>query len=526
MSASPSGFVQCKPPAGAMKRQPRNSYGFTLTLLCAFMAAASPHALAQTHENSAAEAFTASNHWSREALRRLGEAGLLDPSAVLVSWPMRSSDVRQLLRLAVANSDRSRSSALRNQAQAFVVAFDEEYPDQTGRPASLVGRLDDGWDARAGALRAGTTFWTDGVGWRYPGPSPTGDLSTPFALGTVSAIAGPRLAASVTARVGRSGVEARETYATGRFGVVDVWGGRRGVGFGASHGESLVLSEGALFDGVGFELNRGIKLPGILGALGPVRGTTLVARMNRSGADLHPWFAAMRISFAPSSSVSIGMNRATMFGGSTNPARTTVSNVVLMFFGVSGQFGKSSDYENQVASMDFLWRTRAGGLPLAFYGEYGVDDTGFAFLHVPGWTAGAEIPSVPGAEAIAIGVEHTRLPHSTLHYPPWYQHGPLGDGWTDRGALLGHPLGGEGSEWLVRWRYDAPRALIAGGNVFTRARGSENLFSPDHGGRSVGGALQVVLRGTRRFRIKGATELEHGSGWWNRTATLGTELTF
>lgn len=517
---------EANPPFGAMKRQHRSGYVLTLALFCALASGGGARTPVRAQQKKAAEAFTPSDHWSREALRRLAEVGLIEPGAVLASWPMRRSDVREQLRLAVGNSERLEISELRSLARAFLASFNEEFPDQSTKRLGLAGRIEDGWDAKAGLLRAGTTFWVEGVGWRYPGPSPADNASTPFAAGTLSALAAEHLSASVTARIGTSGADVRETYVAGRAGAVDLWAGRRGLGFGSAHGESFVLSGGSLFNGGGVEVIDGVRLPWLLGALGPVRGSALIARMDRSGSDLRPWFAALRVTFAPSASVSIGLSRASMFGGSTNPVRTTARNVLMMFLGFSGQWGKSSDYENQVASVDFLWRTRAGSVPLGVYGEYGVDDTGFAFLRVPGWTVGVEIPSVRGVNALAVGIEHTRLPHSCCGYPPWYQHGPLGDGWTDRGQLLGHSLGGEGNEWIVRWRYDEPRWFGAGGTIYTRARGSENLFSPDHGGRSVGGAFRVSARGTRWLRIKGTTELEHGTSWWNRTVILGTELTF
>jgi hypothetical protein len=97
-------------------------------------------------------------------------------------------------------------------------------------------------------------------------------------------------------------------------------------------------------------------------------------------------------------------------------------------------------------------------------------------------------------------------------YPPWYQHAALADGWSDRGRLLGHPLGGAGDEQALHWRVDAGGALMAAGRVYRRQRAAENLLAPLRQGRSSGGRLDLLVP-WRRTQLQVRAEAEYGSDW-------------
>ncbi|MBR9990167.1 MAG: hypothetical protein KFH98_10445, partial [Gemmatimonadetes bacterium] len=83
-----------------------------------------------------------------------------------------------------------------------------------------------------------------------------------------------------------------------------------------------------------------------------------------------------------------------------------------------------------------------------------------------------------------------------------------------RGELFGHELRGHGRESLLQARgnlMDGRLQLMARG--FRRARGAENVYAPERGGRSSGllaeGDLQ--LRPGVALRLSGFTE--SGDGW-------------
>lgn len=462
------------------------------------------------------------DHWSRAVIARLAAAGVIDASAATVAWPMQRARIARLFADADARAKRGDISAVKDLAHYARTAFDDELGD------AWHARIANGWREATGIARGGTSVWIEGTGWHYPGPNERANESAWFVAPSAGGSITRALAVFASARVAPERIASGEWYGTVALHGVDLWLGRRAYSVAGSYGEGLVLSDGAAFGGGGVEISDPFHLPGFLRSLGELRGSAMVARMNRSGPDLHPWFAAMNVSVQPAPSLSFGLNRATLFGGSANAVKTTPWTVLLMFVGSTDGLGKDSDFENQVASISGRWQTHIGSLPVAWYGEFGVDDTGKAFLHVPGWIAGVDVPSLPMIRKLGVGAQRTQLPGSCCGYPPWYQHGALSDGWTDRGVPLGVPLGGEGSEWALRWHYaDTQLRVIAGGRLYTRNRGAENLFAPQRRGRSQGGDVQVLVRASRRLHLLGKLAVERGAADWSSATTqIGSEVIF
>jgi hypothetical protein len=98
-------------------------------------------------------------------------------------------------------------------------------------------------------------------------------------------------------------------------------------------------------------------------------------------------------------------------------------------------------------------------------------------------------------------------------------------GWTDDGRLLGHPLGGHGSEASLR-----ADAVLGGGatvlhaRAFRRERGDGNLFWPQWGNTSVGAEVSLLARssGAAGAALRGF--IEAGDGW--RAGQLFAGLTW
>jgi hypothetical protein len=253
------------------------------------------------------------------------------------------------------------------------------------------------------------------------------------------------------------------------------------------------------------------RLPWFLGALGDVRLSQTLARMDRSGVVDDPWFLGTRISFAPHARVAIGLNRAAIFGGEGNEG-VNARRVLLMLVGLGDVRGKDSDFENQIASIDVYWRPPAR-MPLALYGEYASEDRAGAIVLVPAFVIGAEA-AARASSPWSAALEHVRFARSTRTYPEWYRHGALGGGWSDDGALLGHPLGGHGHETsLAIRRDDAPHGYTAALRALARRRGDENLFAPDRAGTALGGDARLLWFAAPAVRFEMAGSAEWGSGW-------------
>jgi hypothetical protein len=454
------------------------------------------------------------DHWTRDAIRRLAALGLVDAGDALRTWPIRRSEVRSILRSA---ADQSASPAIRETAGRELHHFDREFPavvqeaggvNDSAVPAIEV-RAMTGWSGNAGTLLGGTAFRGPEGRWNYPGPVARASVRTVFAGGELDVTwRGLAVTASGSGTTDSGHID--RLYAAMVAGPVDIWIGRRELASGTGRTGSIVLSPDVPFDGAGMRTARAIDLPGFLGS---ARAALLLARTSRSGNVERPWFSAATLTVAPSASFRIGFNRAVIFGGDGNVESLSARNLVLMLFGITGQLGKDSGFENQVASIDIWTRTRLAGLPLSLYGEVGVDDVGFSLLSTAALLAGIEVPAMPGYNALAMGIEYARFPRSCCGHPPWYRHGDLADGWTDQGRLLGHPLGGEGSEVSLNWSIVSDAARFAG-LWFVRTRGEENLFAPDRTGTSAGAAARVDAPLSSRLSLRARLGAERGSSGW------------
>lgn len=470
------------------------------------------------------EPFTPPAHWSRGALRRLAGAGLLTPGETAGAWPLPRSRVRTLLRDAAVREAEG-PSAGGNLAAGFLRRFEAEFPDPEPAGSSpLTGRLDLGWLASQGEVLGGTHEPWEEDEWIYRGPVPAPEHSSPMLNPSLDLAPAAFLGLRADVRVRPGRLRGEELYAFAPLGGTWVWAGRRHLAYGPPTARGLVLSGAVPFDGMGVEVIEGFRLPRVLDRLGPVRASTLLARMQRSGEVERPWFWAARVSLQPHDDLVIGLNRASIFGGEGNEP-VTFRNVGLMLLGFTETDSKSSDFENQVASVDALWRTRLAGVPLVVYGEWGFSDVGGAWFRVPGIVGGLELPAFPGLQALAIGVEHASFSGHGGGHPPWYRHGPLGEGWTDRGRLLGHPLGGHGTEWSAHLSLDPPtRDLLVASRIFQRHRGGENLLARNGAESTLGAELGLSAHGPRRLVLQAQLEWEEGrSGWraWSARMSAG-----
>ncbi len=462
-------------------------------------------AVALGQSAAGAGTFLPQSHWSRSAIRRLSAAGLLDLHVSALPQPERREQVALWF-------DSAHARALRTGAagQVAVVELYREMLDREISPAGANNRFLSlrvgvavGAELTSGELRAGTMLETPS-GYQYPGPVPLRDRSDLVAKYDATVRLLPSVALGLAGGSGTRDDPVLAPYLSARLAGLDVWAGRRGFALGSVPHESVVLNHENRFDGIGLSLRNGFRVP----LFGQAYPEIILARMERSGAIRHPYFLANRITLAPARNLTIGLNRAAIFGGEDN-ITITPARIVLMLFGFTDTALKDSDFENQVASFDLLWRVAARSTPILLYTEMGADDAG-SFLRVPSIMLGMELLFRP---ELALGLEALHIAERCCSFPPWYQHGALADGWTDRGRLLGHSLGGAGNELALSAETTLPSLpLVGSGRFYARHRAAENLFAPDHKGISAGISLDVLIP-WRSFQFRARGELEHGSGW-------------
>jgi hypothetical protein len=444
------------------------------------------------------------DHWSRAALLRLAALGAIPMVQAVRAWPIRRDEARRLLAEAAGGSDTAAARIARPQLEAFETEF-------ARGGSNLALAFDGGWAGAEGMLLGGTSRRDESGAWLYPGPVPHAAANGAAARLAAEMSIG-RALTLVAATRPHDGWASDEAWIGAGLGPIDLWAGRRTFSFGEGGG-ALVLSGDAAFDGAGLRTARTWTPPGLFSFLGEIDAAFLLARFERSGTVRHPWFGATRIVLSPGRGFTIGLNRAALFGGEGNVQATSLRNLLFLVGGLTSQLGKDSGWENQVASIDVRTRARFGGLPLVLHGEIAIDDVGFNLFRTAAFVTGIAAPAMPGLPALGLGLEHTRIPGSCCTQPPWYRHGDLGDGWTMGGRLLGHPLGGQGTEWALRADWSPSGAVLAA-VLLARTRGKENLLAPDHRGSSLGGSLSATLPVTRDVVAAGTVTLERGADGW------------
>ena len=456
---------------------------------------------------SAASPFVPAGHWSAAAVDRLQALGVAPAGTVRGQSSRTVAEVR----VALAAGARSGHPAARD----YLLRFDEEFGAKSGSVlthASVAG----GAATRRGDATYGVyTTWGEE---NWTGVRPREDRTAAAGSAALLAGFGEHIAAGVVAGRGLEYTRLEELYGLAGLGPVAVWAGRRIQGYGPGTG-GLVLNGPAPIDGGGVYLAEPLRLPWVLRHLGPVRADLTVGVLDRNGPVARPYYVLTRGSIEPHPRLGFGLTRAGMIG----VVNEDVSFVDVLVFLV-GSHTDGSEFDNQVAAVDAWFRPPAGSLPLLLYIEWGAEDSAGSWWDVPGIVAGAEVAAVPGVPWLSLLAEHATFAASKSGNPPWYRH-PIGfhEGWSTRGELLGHPLGGHGREWLLQ-----ARANLLEGRLqlttrgFLRDRSAENVYAPERSGGSsgiaAGGHLQ--LNDGIIVHVKGSTD--GGSGW--RTTRLSGSL--
>lgn len=479
--------------------------------------------------------FMAPDHWAMDAARRLDALGLAPRGFDAGRRSVTRGEVAAVLVRAARTVDGWEFDIL-NLADDYLARFAEEFPSavawaraeadaggggHTGGSSAfrlqwLGARVAAGYHAANGRVLAGTRDVADG-GWS--GVRPLDDLADTRIRGAASVSVTRFASARIGPAVVGGGRNVEAWQVTAEWRSVGLWFGRRKIGFGTGRHGAIVVNPRRTFDGGGFFLAEPLVLPGFFEHLGPVRGQVYLARLEEN-RFVHPWFVGMRGSIRPHPRLTIGLNRGAMFGGEGNTA-FTARNLFYVLIGKHG--GKESDlgnFENQVASLDMRWNVPVDAIPTTAYMEWGMDDSSGGWWEDPGILLGLRVPSIPGLPEWSIGIERTHfLARPGQGDRDWYQHSLFKDGWTVNGQPLGHPLGGEGLEWLAYISADLLGArLRLDAQAFLRDRDPDNLFAPEREGRSRGGAVRIEYRARPGFEVWARGMMEDGSADWRESA--------
>jgi hypothetical protein len=478
------------------------------------------HAGAGVSQRLDASALLSRDHWSLAALRRIDASAPEFAGSEFGGNTFSQREVAARLRAAVARLPDS--VAWGRLARAYLERFEEEFPRTDETPvtrARLTGAaVSAGLLGAEGRARPGNGWFIDED---WTGAQPLEDLASPWASFALSGALHRRLAGQLSARADGRYKTLDHSHALVRAGAIEVWAGRRAPGFGPGF-TGIVLGGNTQINAAGLLIRSPLRLPWLLRYLGPLRFETFLSRFPQNGRVQEPWFWAARGSVQPLRQVTLGINRAAIFGGAGNPFR--LIDVLEMMAG--GYGGEGGEFENQVVSVD-LRIVVPEALPFELNVEWGSDDGAGMWYRAPALNVGLRMHALPVAPAAFGAFEWTLFsgkPPNRNTY--WYRNVFFRGSWSLGETPLGHPLGGHGHEYNVRLGTDLLDArLRLQANVYARDRGAENIYAPERAGRSVGWGGHGVWR-AGRTELELTAGSEYGSGWRERALRAGLRRLF
>lgn len=445
----------------------------------------------------AASPLLPADHWAVRAAWRAEALGLA-PSFFPAARSVPRAAVAQALEEAVARAPAGSPHA--EVAAAWFARFREEFAEyrpRGGEAAPFVrlgGEIGGGYGSWTGRL---SPAW--GLRDSRVDPVLLADEDGFRARAAGTAVVGRNLALHAEAVLAENGAELHRWEAVAGLGAVALSAGRSEIGYGPARGGGIVLSTAEPLGRIQLETTRPFRLP----VLGRVTAHTFAARLDDGRHVERPWLWGARVAVRPHGRLTLAVNRAAIFGGDST--RTTFRTVAGMLVGLL-----QDGFENQVVSVDGRWRLPTDRvLPATAYLEWGAEDAAGAWVENPAYTGGVLLPALPGVPWAAAGAEATRFTACCGH-GAWYTHQGFRGNWARGDFLLGHPLGGAGTELAVYARAEPPRLpLRLAGRIFVRdraavtpgVRNAGNLFAQTAAGRGMGGELRAELRLSRHAEL-------------------------
>lgn len=246
-----------------------------------------------------------------------------------------------------------------------------------------------------------------------------------------------------------------ETYGKLTFANIELEGGRDSLWWGPGYHGSLLLSNHALpLDLIKLSSATPFHLPWIFRYLGSFDLSFFLSRLEENRDSPHAKLTGMRIQWSPFSFLELGASRVILFDGEGKPSYDFSDYWDVFTASKENEPGKLNN--DQIASIDGTLRLRDLGryLPLAnslvLYGEYGGEDVtnesggGIPFPYKPGWMAGIlfqDLFTIPGLDIRAEYAQTDKV---------WYRHKVFTSGYTYKGVMLGHHMGGDADDLYFR----------------------------------------------------------------------------
>ncbi len=263
-----------------------------------------------------------------------------------------------------------------------------------------------------------------------------------------------------------------ETYGKLTLFNVELEVGRDSMWWGPGYHGSLLLSNNGLpLDLVKLSSATPFQIPWIFRYLGYFDLTFFLSQLEKNRDFPHAKLMGMRIDWSPtppSSSwpiLELGASRVVLFDGEGKPSYDLGDYWDIFTARDENQPGSKYN-NNQLASLDATLRFRNIGryFPLAdslvLYGEYGGEDvTGESgdvpFPYKAGYIGGILLQDLFMLQGLDLRAEYART------HEVWYSHTIFTSGYTYKGVVLGHHMGGDSDDLYFRLSHWFTKSLQA-----------------------------------------------------------------
>ncbi|MBE0599071.1 MAG: capsule assembly Wzi family protein [Desulfuromonadales bacterium] len=265
--------------------------------------------------------------------------------------------------------------------------------------------------------------------------------------------------------------------ATLGLGRWQVSAGRESLWWGQGRRGSLILtSNAAPLEMLRITNPTPVLLPWIFRPLGPFRLDLFWSRLESDRLIPEPYLAGLRMNIKPRPWLELGASRTVMFGGEGRPD-VGFSDFFTILGGKNLEGGE--DTSNQLAALD----ARLKIPPLAgaeLYGEWGGEDEAGGFISHKSWIAGLYLPQLEPTGRLALRLEYADLTHESGVAPAWYRHGIYRSGYTYKGKVLGHHIGGAARNLYTELEARLSGSWTVRGSFDYQERGTDQLVEETH----------------------------------------------
>lgn len=215
------------------------------------------------------------------------------------------------------------------------------------------------------------------------------------------------------------------------------------------HGALLVSDNAQPFNLFKLSSAEAFRVPWPLSYLGLWKVSLFLARLEKDRDFPYPKLIGFRIALKPTSFLEFGATRVTQFGGQGRPA-LSLKDFFKIYFGKPNQSGRHE--VNEIASVDL--RLRIPRLdpfltPVELYAEVGGEDEAGYHFTKDAYLMGMYIPDLLHQGTTDLRAEYANN-HVAGNPDVWYTHGLYTSGYTYHSQIIGHHMGKDSSDLLLR----------------------------------------------------------------------------